>query len=201
MQDGAQDALQGKGQFSQTAGEPWADVLVPPSSAGAPDINPSRAPLTGSEEVAGVLKAYDVSVRAEIDTASAAVTTMLERAMGLPAGRLAKQQRAASASAGSKAAGGGAGDQQAAALAAKRQAQQQKQGKGGDKQAAPAAAASGGVADDVAEAVIKSFFTRWKAGEKVAQPPVPPPVGPKPEFPNAKPPPAAKAAPAKGKKK
>ena len=98
LQDTAADALQGKGLFSVAKGYQFTSTRIPPSAVGVVDVNPTRAPLSAGEEVSAIMAEYDRVTAADEAEATAAITSSVERSLGLVPGRMAKQQAASAAS-------------------------------------------------------------------------------------------------------
>ena len=152
------------------------------------------------------MRAYDDAAAREIAQASAAVTEALERSMGLPAGKLNKgaqgpdRQIAAAkaklAAAAAAAPAGGKGKDRRGAGAAPAHGEKQQQQRSGSIAEPPSR-----VSHDVAEALISSFFQRYKSGERLARVPEEPAEGHRFIDPPAEAPKVAAPATATKKKK
>ena len=185
--------------------------MTAPRSVGHPDPNPSRAPLEAGEDAAAYMRVRDGELAREAAAAAATVTEVLERSMGLPAGRLARV--GSGAAAGQLKAAQARIEADKAAATGKRAAGSSARPAAGAAASSEAATAAqqapypaGGVPDDVAEKLVAQFFARYNAGDKVVAPPSPPQGGyrmvdpPARSAAGAKKKEAAPAAPAKKKK-
>lgn len=186
-EDDLLDAARGAGKYSAEQGNVAMEELFPPSSLGEPDIDPSRnVTLTASEEVAAAMKAYDKSEAAKQAQADKAARDAVRRLVG-------NDEAAARSILGDKAAAAAAG------------ASNKKLEKGGGAAAGAlpkGVSAPAGMASDEAAEIVKTFFSRYMAGERMPPPPKPVAGEFKGVPPSANPAKAAAAAaPAAGKGK